>query len=326
MDPLSISLVHQYLASTNSALADQFRDKYQPQKTSVEMKEVLAKWKEEQLARGLIYQHLETVAPYLAVEFRNRHLCSLEPAPKHVMGEIQKKILTIASTKEIRKVEDGRRGKQERKKTYTTDELVRIKKAIANKEDFEKVAKEIGRSYTSVYLKIRYLQQSAALKKGKFSAEEIERVKRAVTNNEDCKSVATELNRSPESVHFRMHKIKINPGAPIGRKKSFSLQEDLLILDKIILCLKFRKLCSAGLLSPPVLKDLAKETGRGGTAVRTRWETILQPWLLQHYTGTAGFRVERMLTSLVAEKFTDHRGIDWSEIVKEWDTVLRVSV
>ena len=39
--------------------------------------------------------------------------------------------------------------------------------------------------------------------------------------------------------------------------------------------------------------------------------------LLQHYTGTTGFRVEKMLTRLVAEKYKDHRGIDWSEIVKQ---------
>ena len=131
MDPLSISLVRQYLASTNSALADQFKDKYQPQKTSVELKEVLSKWNEEQLARGLIYQHLETVAPSLAVEFRNRHLCSLEPAPKNLIGEIQKKLMAIASTRGIGKVEDGSGGGQEQngdriKNTLTVKEqLVR---------------------------------------------------------------------------------------------------------------------------------------------------------------------------------------------------------
>ena len=51
--------------------------------------------------------------------------------------------------------------------------------------------------------------------------------------------------------------------------------------------------------------------------MRLRWERILQPWLLQDYTGTSGLRVERMLTRLVAEKFKDHRGINWSELVRE---------
>ena len=30
------------------------------------------------------------------------------------------------------------------------------------------------------------------------------------------------------------------------------------------------------------------------------------------------FRVKRMLTRLVAEKFTDHSGIDWAEIVRQF--------
>ena len=37
----------------------------------------------------------------------------------------------------------------------------------------------------------------------------------------------------------------------------------------------------------------------------------------QHYNGTSGFRIERMLTRLVAERFNDHRGIDWSELVTQ---------
>ena len=106
MDPLCISLIHQFLNSTNSALADQFKDKYQPQKTNVEVKEVLSKWKEDQLVRGLIYQHLKAVAPSLAVEFRNRHLCSLETSPKKVMEYIQKNLLALTSTGVTSKVGD----------------------------------------------------------------------------------------------------------------------------------------------------------------------------------------------------------------------------
>ena len=115
-DPLCISLVHQYLASTNSALADQFKNKYQPQKTNVELKEVLSKWKEEQLVRGLIYQHLKTVAPTLAVEFRNTHFCSLESVPQHLIRDFQEQLLAIAKRREISKVEDENGAKQEQRK------------------------------------------------------------------------------------------------------------------------------------------------------------------------------------------------------------------
>ena len=78
MDPLCTSLVHQYLESTNSALTDQFKTKYQPTETNLRLKEVLVKCNIEQLARNIVYQHLRTVAPYLALEFRDTHYCSRE--------------------------------------------------------------------------------------------------------------------------------------------------------------------------------------------------------------------------------------------------------
>ena len=40
MDPLCTSLVHQYLKSTNSALTDQFKTKYQPTETNVRLFQV----------------------------------------------------------------------------------------------------------------------------------------------------------------------------------------------------------------------------------------------------------------------------------------------
>ena len=278
MDPLCISLVHQYLDSTNSALADQFKDKYDPHKTNLKLEEVLSKWKEGQMVRGLIYQHLKTVAPFLAVQFRDRHDLSVEtvpkhligdiqkkvgaitgersnskvwdeswakqeqnddeekntfatgellvkslihehlktvapslaldfhnthlrcsePIPDHLIGDIQKKVGVIAQTTGINKFKDESGGKQKqistRKKlgvkpnTFTSEELVRIKNAMANNEDIESVAKEMGRSCTSVRCKIYYLRKSAGLKKGKFSVEEIETMKQALENNEDYKN------------------------------------------------------------------------------------------------------------------------------------------
>ena len=64
---------------------------------------------------------------------------------------------------------------------------------------------------------------------------------------------------------------------------------------------------------PATTQDQSKTQGRG----ESHWERYLQPWLLQHCTGTSDFRVERMLTRFVAENFSDYRGIDWSEIVNE---------
>ena len=85
MDPVCISLVHQYLESTSPALADQFKTKYQPKETNVRLDEVLSKWNEEQLARNIVHQHLTIVSPSLALEFRNTKQCTLENVPRQLM-------------------------------------------------------------------------------------------------------------------------------------------------------------------------------------------------------------------------------------------------
>ena len=232
----------------------------------------------------------------------------------------------MANTRGINKVEEENGGKQEqnnsrkrlggKQNTYTPEELERIKKAMANEEDVGTVAKEMGRTYKSVSVKIYTLRLSAGLKKGKFSAEEVERMKQALENSEDYRSVAAELGRISNSVKTRMTTMMSHPEPLQKVKKSFTFEDDLHILDKIIPRLKFQKLSSAGFLSHAAWLELGKELQRNRASVRVHWEVILRPWLLQHYTGTTGFRIESMLTSLVAEKYNDHRGIDWSDIVK----------
>merc|ERR1719209_251059 len=101
----------------------------------MELKEVLSKWKEEQLARGLIYQHLKTVAPNLAVEFRDRHWCYLEPGPKYLMREIQKTLLAITSKREIIKVEDDQEEQENKRKNTTEEQLVKRTRRSSKVED-----------------------------------------------------------------------------------------------------------------------------------------------------------------------------------------------
>ena len=209
---------------------------------------------------------------------------------------------------------NGRKRLGEKPNTFTSGELVRIEKAMENNEDIRTVAKEMGRSYNSVKGKITYIRKSARLKKGKFSKAEIERVKQAVANNEDYKSVAAELNRMHKSVHNRMLTMKGNPGT---QRRSYTFEEDICILEKVITRLKAQKLSSGGFLPKLVLLELSKELQRHIDSLRHCWEGSLQTWLLQHYTGTSGLRIERMLTRLLAQKYNDHRGIDWSDIVKQ---------
>ena len=73
MGPMCVSLIQQYLDNNKSSLADQFKHKYQPLEIGVKWREVLSKWREEQLARSLVYQHMKTVSPTLADEFKVKY-------------------------------------------------------------------------------------------------------------------------------------------------------------------------------------------------------------------------------------------------------------
>ena len=200
--------------------------------------------------------------------------------------------------------------------TFTEKEISRIEKALEDKEDLERVAKELGRSYKSIRNKAFLLKRNASLKSGRFSAEEITRMKEALSNNEYYIKVAKELHRTPNAVKTRLQMMESNPRS--RRSGLFTTEEDITILERIFPRLRNSRLSGASFLSQVDLMELAKAFQRAPVTVRLRWERILQPWLLQDYTGTSGLRVERMLTRLVAEKFKDHRGINWSELVREY--------
>jgi len=373
MDPLCVSLVHRYLASTKPSLADEFKSKHQPKKSNLTLEEVVSKWKEEQLARGLVYQHMKRVTPALAEEFAKsyhvssmddvkevievieqqqlirslvfRHLQQVAPAvalefggsqfllhnvPEDIIKLIEKAkqvvhqvevqqnqpISADTDQKENLDQVNKREWRGVKQNTFTTEEVSIIERAMANGEDLAVLAKQLGRSYKSIYMKIQSLKRAAAAsKKGKYSPKEIERIHHAIANNEDYRQVAKELERNPRCVSLKMLRMKCNPN--LGKKSKFSIEEDFLILDKVVPWMKDNNLSSSGFFSQKVLIELATEFKRDHDSVKHRWESTLQPWLLQHYTGTSGLRVERMLTSLLAQKFKDHKGVAWSQILKE---------
>ena len=87
---------------------------------------------------------------------------------------------------------------------------------------------------------------------------------------------------------------------------------------KVILGMDVTKLSCIRTFPTSLANKVAKETGRTQQTIKFRWSEKILPFLLQHYTGTTGYRVERMLTSLIAENFSDRKEIDWSEIVKQY--------
>ena len=321
-EQLARNFVYQHMKTVSPTLADEFKVKYQPEETYVRLSEILLKWKEEQLVRSLVYNHLKKVTPPLAVQFTSRG--SEETVPDALLEIAQKMICDVELKEKIFQNESEKYGSEQQRnkkrvkvKHFTTQELLRIKRAVAMKEDVRAVAKEMGKSYNTIYQKVHRIKQSAGMKKGKRSAEEIKRVKIAVTNNEEPKVVARELGRALEPVRYKMYDIANDPDHRVRNKTRFSLQEDLLILDEMILCGDLTRLSRVGGLPSASVTKLVKETGRTENSLRIRWDRQLLPWLTQHYAGTTGFRVERMLTRLVADKFTDHRGIDWTEILDQ---------
>ena len=326
VDQVTQSLVHEYLKTASPVLANEFKVRYQPDKTELKLAEVIFKWKEEQLARGVVFNHLRTVAPSLAVEFEIKHKLSVKLIPNQLTELIQTtqpvnadKVRPYPNTEKKYDRKQEVHNTKVRANTFTTGEMLRIQKAIAMKEDVGALAKEMGRSRKSLENKIRrmhFQSTRTGMKMGKYSAEEDARVRLAVKNNEDYKVVAKELNRAPDLVQVQMCNIANDPYYGQA-KKSFSVQEDLLILDEVILGMDVTKLSCVGTIPLSVATKVAKEIARPLKSIRTRWEYKILPCLLQHYTGTTGFRVERMLTSLIAEKFSDHKGIDWSEMVNQ---------
>jgi len=211
MEPLCVSLVYQYLISTNSTLTDQFKTSYQPKKTNVNLKEVLSKWNEEQMARSIVYQHLKMIAPPLAREFRDAQCCSLGNVPKQLLKLVETFRSKNRDYNETRKVftslemdgnkEEVNKNKKEAGRkayTFTPEEVARIERAIADKEDARTLAEEMGRTYRCVSKKLSLM--GADFKTGKFTVDENERMKQGLPNNEDYKKVALELCRDPRTV------------------------------------------------------------------------------------------------------------------------------
>ena len=77
---ICLSLVYQHLLRVSPGLAEEFDDKYKPEKALVKAEEVLARWEEEQLARIFVFNHLKEVAPALVEEFKDAYFFAKDEA------------------------------------------------------------------------------------------------------------------------------------------------------------------------------------------------------------------------------------------------------
>ena len=124
--------------------------------------------------------------------------------------------------------------------------------------------------------------------------------------------LSKKLNRTTRSIQSRIESlIRVNGDT---KKTRFSLSEDILLLERLVIPRVVSEKLSEIILQKHQYADLTKQLRKSPIAVRHRWETCLQPWLLQHYSGTLNLRVERMLANYILDTYTDFSSIDWPEV------------
>ena len=124
--------------------------------------------------------------------------------------------------------------------------------------------------------------------------------------------VAKALNRPKRSIYSRID--LLGSGSGIRRLKTFSLQEDFLIIDNV---LKSLKQCKS--LEETQLQDhlkIAKSLDRPRNSAYERWNTQIKSWLLQYYQKTLNLEIRPMLINVLAENFDSIESIDWEWVKK----------
>ena len=130
--------------------------------------------------------------------------------------------------------------------------------------------------------------------------------------NVNVNDLAKKLNRPGKSVATRIKLLKINGG--LHKKLNFTLIEDTMILESLVIPKVGTEKMSELVLHQNQCSELAKHLNKSSDGVLRRWANVLQPWLLQHYSGTLNLRVERMLANYISDTFTNFSDIDWPEV------------
>ena len=150
----------------------------------------------------------------------------------------------------------------------------------------------------------------------RFTAKEDEIIKVAIEevgeDNVNAVVLAKRLNRPFKSVVNRIDSIIRNGG--IIKPMKFSSLEDSILLETLVIPRVGSEKLSEIVLQKHHYAALTKRLGKSPIAVRHRWITNLQPWLLQHYSGTLNLRVERMLANYIRETYTDFSSIILPEV------------
>ena len=150
-----------------------------------------------------------------------------------------------------------------------------------------------------------------------FSAEEdeliLEALKRVPSGGKLSSSALKELritlNRDRKSIVVRIWKLE--NGSPENRVRTFSLEEDKIIVDEAIKCLKQCKHLELVELDRNVILRLKEDFKRTDQSIMERWYARMKVWLLQYYNKTLNLEIKPILANAIADNFESRDEIDW---------------
>jgi len=166
-------------------------------------------------------------------------------------------------------------------------------------------------------LKHKSKKRPSGYKCKRFSSEEDQIILKAIEefgDNIDIAQIAEDLQRTFDSVRHEVLKLKLGNTKKKLAWKKYTLAEDLVILDAVLVnlgedSLKVVNLTQSG------WREIGAQIGKRGSSLRTRWDTKLRPWILQHFAGTRNLDLKRPLANFLVENFPDVNSIDWSSVV-----------
>ena len=154
--------------------------------------------------------------------------------------------------------------------------------------------------------------------KRSITPDEDDQIKAAIEEAGETKvnitALAKQLNRDYGSVKHRIELLKKTG----GRKKvsrSFTLVEDYTLLETLIIPRISNEKLSEILLLEFHCTNLAAQLDKTTNGIRYRWHCSIQPWLLQHYSGTLNLRIERRMANFLAKTFKNVLEINWSMVL-----------
>ena len=264
------------VAAADKIMKEMEQDKQE--KREIMEKNIVKKENDESFIKGLVADYLTKVSPEIGEEFKKEHAIrnSTNNTLEEVVAHYQKQ-----QSNKTKPKDPGHANKKHRK--------------TSRKQDSSGSAQEKERT--------RHVH---------FSEEDDEFMLQQLIAGVSVTQIASCLGRAQPAVHNRIEKLRRN-GSDHSRK-SFTLEEDQMILDKALD--ELVKMSDKSLKLLPFhhhRKELAKNLNRGHISILQRWEQM-RFWILSYYKGTLGKDIRTMLVDYLVSNYEFRSSIDWGKV------------